>query len=75
MNEIFLNYEVELESITNIRLVEFPHNREGFILAMELIESLRKDLISASIVSPRDGIIYNYNSPEEERTLNYNEYY
>ncbi len=71
MNEIFLNYEVELESKSNIRIVNFPHNREGFTQAMDLIESMRKDLISAKITSTRDGEVYNYNGGEEQRIINY----
>lgn len=71
MNEIFLNYEVELESKSNIRIVNFPHNREGFTQAMDLIESMRKDLISAKITSTRDGEVYNYNGREEQRIINY----
>ena len=71
MNEIFLNYEVELESKSNIRIVNFPHNREGFTQAMDLIESMRKDLISAKITSNRDGEVYNYNGREEQRIINY----
>ena len=71
MNEIFLNYEVELETKTNIRMVNFPHNREGFTQAMDLIESMRKDLISAKITSTRDGEVYNYNGGEEQRIINY----
>lgn len=71
MNEIFLNYEVELETKSNIRIVNFPHNREGFTQAMDLIESMRKDLISAKITSTRDGEVYNYNGGEEQRIINY----
>ena len=71
MNEIFLNYEVELESKSNIRIVNFPHNREGFTQAMDLIESMRKDLISAKITSTRDGEVYNYTGGEEQRIINY----
>lgn len=71
MNEIFLNYEVELETKSNIRTVNFSHNREGFTQAMDLIESMRKDLISAKITSTRDGEVYNYNGGEEQRIINY----
>ena len=71
MNEIFLNYEVELEIKSNVRIVNFPHNREGFTQAMNLIESMRKDLISAKITSTRDGEVYNYNGGEEQRIINY----
>lgn len=71
MNEIFLNYEVELEIKSNVRIVNFPHNREGFTQAMDLIESMRKDLISAKITSTRDGEVYNYNGGEEQRIINY----
>ena len=71
MNEIFLNYEVELEINSNVRIVNFPHNREGFTQAMDLIESMRKDLISAKITSTRDGEVYNYNGGEEQRIINY----
>ena len=71
MNEIFLNYEVELESKSNIRIVNFPHNREGFTQAMDLIESMRKDLISAKITSTRDREVCNDNCREEQRIINY----
>ena len=71
MNEIFLNYEVELEIKSNVRIVNFPHNREGFTQAMDLIESMRKDLISAKITSTRDGEVYHYNGGEEQRIINY----
>lgn len=71
MNEIFLNYEVELETNSNIRIVNFSHNREGFTQAMDLIELTRKDLISAKITSTRDGEVYNYNGGEEQRIINY----
>ena len=71
MNEIFLNYEVELEIKSNVRIVNFPHNREGFTQAMDLIESMRKDLVSAKITSTRDGEVYNYNGGEEQRIINY----
>ncbi len=71
MNEIFLNYELELDTHSNIRILQFPHNREGFTQAMDLIETCKKNLISAKITSTRDGVVYNYNDTEENKTLNY----
>jgi hypothetical protein len=71
MNEIFLNYELELDTHSNIRILQFPHNREGFTQAMDVIESIRKDLISAKIISSRDGVVYNYNDTQENKILNY----
>jgi hypothetical protein len=38
---------------------------------MDVIESIRKDLISAKIISSRDGVVYNYNDTEQNKTLNY----
>jgi len=71
MNEIFLSYELELDTHASVRIFQFPHNREGFIEAMDLIESIQKDLISAKITSTRDGVVYNYNDAQENKTLNY----
>ena len=71
MNEIFLNYELELDTHASIRILQFPHDREGFTEAMNLIESIQKDLISAKITSTRDGVVYHYNDSEQNKTLNY----
>ena len=71
MNEIFLNYELELDTHASIRILQFPHDREGFTQALEAIESIKKDLISAKITSTRDGVDYNYNDSEQNKTLNY----
>jgi hypothetical protein len=71
MNEIFLNYELELDTHSNIRILQFSHDREGFTQALELIDSFKKDLISAKIISTRDGVVYNYNDTEQNKTLNY----
>lgn len=71
MNEIFLNYELELDTHASIRILQFPHDREGFTQALEAIESIKKDLISAKITSTRDGVVYNYNDSEQNKTLNY----
>jgi hypothetical protein len=71
MNEIFLSYELELDTHASVRILQFPHDREGFTKAMDLIESVRKDLISAKITSTRDGVVYNYNDTQENKILNY----
>ena len=71
MNEIFLSYELELDTHASVRILQFPHNREGFTEAMDLIESIQKDLISAKITSTRDGVVYHYNDSEQNKTLNY----
>ena len=71
MNEIFLNYELELDTHASIRILQFPHDREGFTQALEAIESIKKDLISAKITSTRDDVVYNYNDSEQNKTLNY----
>ena len=71
MNEIFLSYELELDTHASIRILQFPHDREGFTQALEAIESIKKDLISAKITSTRDGVVYNYNDSEQNKTLNY----
>ena len=71
MNEIFLSYELELDTHTSVRILQFPHDREGFTQALEAIESIKKDLISAKITSTRDGVVYNYNDSEQNKTLNY----
>jgi hypothetical protein len=71
MNEISLNYELEIETHSNIRILQFSHNREGFTQALELIDSLKKDLVSAKIISTRDGVVYNHNNSEQNETLNY----
>ena len=71
MNEIFLSYELELDTHASVRILQFPHDREGFTKAMDLIESIQKDLISAKITSTRDGVVYHYNDSEQNKTLNY----
>lgn len=71
MNEIFLSYELELDTHASVRILQFPHDREGFTQALEAIESIKKDLISAKITSTRDGVVYNYNDSEQNKTLNY----
>jgi len=71
MNKISLNYELEIETHSNIRILQFSHNREGFTQALELIDSLKKDLVSAKIISTRDGVVYHHNNSEQNETLNY----
>lgn len=71
MNEIFLSYELEIETHSNIRILQFSHDREGFTQALEAIEYIKKDLISAKVTSTRDGVVYNYNDSEQNKTLNY----
>jgi hypothetical protein len=71
MNEIFLSYELELDTHASVRILQFPHDREGFTQALEAIESIKKDLISAKITSTRDGVVYHYNDSEQNKTLNY----
>jgi hypothetical protein len=55
-------YELEVETEMSVICDSFPHTREGYTLALEKIDRLRKmcKIMSARINSSRDGIIYNF---------------
>ena len=53
-----MKYELMVETKNMIKINVFSHTREGLQSAFEKIETT-KDLISAIIVSVRDGEIFN----------------
>jgi hypothetical protein len=53
-----MNYELELETATNIQFKNFPHTREGLLAALSIIEKNKSTIIVATIVSSRDGIVF-----------------
>lgn len=55
-----MNYELELETATNIRFKNFPHTREGLSEALSIIEKNKSTIIVAKITSSRDGIVVTF---------------
>lgn len=53
-----MNYEVEIEFKESILLCTYAHTRQGLQDALEKINQFKKDLIGATIISDRDGVIY-----------------
>jgi hypothetical protein len=53
-----MSYELELETATNIQFKNFPHTREGLLAALSIIEKNKSIVISAIIVSSRDGEVF-----------------
>ena len=55
-----MNYELELETATNIQFKNFSHDRKGLTEALSIIEKNKLVIIAATITSSRDGIIYTF---------------
>jgi hypothetical protein len=53
-----MNYELQLKTATNIQFKNFPHNRGGLTAALTIIENNKSIVISAIIVSSRDGEVF-----------------
>lgn len=55
-----MNYELQIVTSTCLYFSDFEHTREGLTMAFARIAELRAagNLLSASIISTRDGEVY-----------------
>lgn len=54
------DYELMIETASNISYSNFPHTRKGYEAALHRIEKNKSNLIAATIVSNRDGKVYDF---------------
>lgn len=53
-----MKYEVEIEFKESILLCTYAHTHQGFKAALEKINQFREQIVGATIISERDGVVF-----------------
>jgi len=54
-------YELVIDFESNITFLTYPHTREGLNTALKTVKYHKSNLLTANIVSSRDGVVFSVN--------------